>query len=648
MSVIVINNTGSDVLIGDVGEIIPASGQQSFINMASLSELRASLDIRTLVGAGTLTLNDGINNISIADSDSFLNNIFDTGLRNNYTATTGPLNTDDARAGYQIGSLWINIDNGNRFACVDAATGSANWVQTFPAETGFPGPSGPQGMTGPQGTTGLQGITGPQGMTGPQGETGIQGPTGAGASNVIDLYDSAGGQTIATGGGGNPSTFTDITWDTQRQIDSAYSHTTSTAPVTINRTGRYQIMYEITLEIGNASTSRTTSDFRMMIDTGGGFADIPGTCAFAYHRTDAGGNDRTTATATAIIDITAGDIVKVQGRRFGGAAQLDTIADSSRFSIEFIDTVGLQGPTGPQGVTGVPSDSDLPALQVRDSSNFAIPTIFTDITFDTTDIENDASVIEHDNSNTDNILIKETGLYKIAYQCSIDADAGEESISMQVRVNDTTVIPGSLRTISEDDEINDIGNIFFAELSAGDFITYQILASGAGNVLLSDSTYTVVRCRGTQGEIGPTGPAGGPIGPTGPQGETGPPPSSFEAAGTSTITTTSATDVLASGMTLTPAAGTYIAMFSGSLQHSAENQSIFTSIYVGGTQEAASERGWNNTDTLFNTNGNLIVSSFASIKRVTVNGSQAIEGRWRTTAATASMFQRTLVLIEVA
>jgi len=117
---------------------------------------------------------------------------------------------------------------------------------------------------------------------------------------------------------------------------------------------------------------------------------------------------------------------------------------------------------------------DLAAVQVRRSTTLAIPTTFADISFDLTDIENDTDVLEHDNTNTDRITIGEDGLYQIAYQCSVDADAGEETISMRVRVNDTTVINGSERTISEDDEINDIGNSFLANLTAGDFITFQM------------------------------------------------------------------------------------------------------------------------------------------------------------------------------
>jgi hypothetical protein len=113
---------------------------------------------------------------------------------------------------------------------------------------------------------------------------------------------------------------------------------------------------------------------------------------------------------------------------------------------------------------------------------------------------------------------------------------------------------------------------------------------------------------------------------------------SQQATATATATTTSATDVLVDSMTITPAAGTYLVWFTGSLDNSTNYQNIYTSVYSGGTQVAASEvvncAKWTAGD----------CTSFVCMARVTVNGSQAIEGRWRTAGGTASMFQRTIMI----
>lgn len=117
------------------------------------------------------------------------------------------------------------------------------------------------------------------------------------------------------------------------------------------------------------------------------------------------------------------------------------------------------------------------------------------------------------------------------------------------------------------------------------------------------------------------------------------------AEATSTITTTSTTDVLATAMTLTPAAGTYLVWFSSVVLPGSTGSQVPGSIYVGGVQVAASERpvARGGSQTFGAQYG------FACSARVVVNGSQAIEGRWRITGGgTATMYHRTLKLLKVA
>lgn len=111
--------------------------------------------------------------------------------------------------------------------------------------------------------------------------------------------------------------------------------------------------------------------------------------------------------------------------------------------------------------------------------------------------------------------------------------------------------------------------------------------------------------------------------------------------GTGTITTTSTTDVLATGMTLTPGAGTYIVWWTGSVTNSNNNGSDFMSVYANGVQAASSERTYNRANTS-------TTNSFACMARVTVAAGQTIEGRWRVSTGTGTMLQRSLVLLRVA
>src|ERR1700691_4004433 len=71
-------------------------------------------------------------------------------------------------------------------AGVAGATGPAG-AQGPAGITGTTGATGPQGPTGPSGATGATGATGPQGLQGFPGPTGAQGPTGAAGTNGVSF-----------------------------------------------------------------------------------------------------------------------------------------------------------------------------------------------------------------------------------------------------------------------------------------------------------------------------------------------------------------------------------------------------------------------------------------------------------------------------
>lgn len=112
------------------------------------------------------------------------------------------------------------------------------------------------------------------------------------------------------------------------------------------------------------------------------------------------------------------------------------------------------------------------------------------------------------------------------------------------------------------------------------------------------------------------------------------------ATATADDTTTSATDVVIVGMTLTPAAGTYVAIFSSSGLNSGNGATrMFFSIYSGGSQVTHSER-----ELGIAASANVAIHTAAT---VTVNGSQAIDVRWRAVAGTNTVHERSLTLIRL-
>lgn len=120
---------------------------------------------------------------------------------------------------------------------------------------------------------------------------------------------------------------------------------------------------------------------------------------------------------------------------------------------------------------------------------------------------------------------------------------------------------------------------------------------------------------------------------------------STEVTATADTTTTSASDVLINTMTITPVAGTYLVWFSTCVDHSNQSVAVVVSIYAGGFLQTASVRS---PIPRFNGVGAITLTpNVATQAKVTVNGSQAIEARWKTASGTATAHQRTLTILRV-
>lgn len=112
---------------------------------------------------------------------------------------------------------------------------------------------------------------------------------------------------------------------------------------------------------------------------------------------------------------------------------------------------------------------------------------------------------------------------------------------------------------------------------------------------------------------------------------------------TGEVQTTSTNDVLLQNMTITPPAGTYLVFAFAQPRHNNSNGKTWYSIYAGGTQVSNTlydvDRGGNQGD---------VHGAYNMSCEVTVNGSQAIDIRWRSQSGTARTFGRYLTLIRVA
>jgi hypothetical protein len=113
-----------------------------------------------------------------------------------------------------------------------------------------------------------------------------------------------------------------------------------------------------------------------------------------------------------------------------------------------------------------------------------------------------------------------------------------------------------------------------------------------------------------------------------------------EITSTAVTTTTSTSYVVMLGMTSTPSAGTYVVMFSSTLSVSSASAVVTYGVYVGGSLITHSERSYRGATSA--------ISAIYSQAKVTVNGSQAVEIRYKTSTGTVTVNARNMEIVAVA
>lgn len=115
---------------------------------------------------------------------------------------------------------------------------------------------------------------------------------------------------------------------------------------------------------------------------------------------------------------------------------------------------------------------------------------------------------------------------------------------------------------------------------------------------------------------------------------------------TSSLATTGTSDNVMGTMTLTPIAGTYLAIFTSVIQQANAGQSVTISFYINGVQDATSVADFAPFA------GGTLTSGSASCCAVihgvyTVPGGQAIAVQWHVSGGTATVFQRKFTLVKI-
>lgn len=142
-------------------------------------------------------------------------------------------------------------------------------------------------------------------------------------SNILFFaYDTAGGIVL-------PTSWTDITFDTEVRKDALFAHGDDAAEVTVNEDGWYEITAECSDTVSD--NTRSHAEFRLMRDVGSGFNEIPGSRGYTYDRNLQDGQG--SVTITRLIELDSGDIIKLEGQS-DRLTQLTTLPETCRLMIE--------------------------------------------------------------------------------------------------------------------------------------------------------------------------------------------------------------------------------------------------------------------------------------------------------------------------
>jgi len=159
-----------------------------------------------------------------------------------------------------------------------------------------------------------------------------------------------------------------------------------------------------------------------------------------------------------------------------------------------------------------------------------------------------------------------------------------------------------------------------------------------GSTLYFDGSNWVQLSPGTSGQVLQTQGSG-----SDPQWADEVPPAADIVTSTTPASTTSGTHVLAAGMTITPAAGTYLVTFSATAGQTGNNDQVYIQVFAGGAAQGVEMEVRQGTTFLPRTGRYGIVAQ----AKVTVNGAQAIDGRFRQVGGTGTLYSRSLSIVEV-
>ncbi len=246
--------------------------------------------------------------------------------------------------------------------------------------------------------------------------------------------------------------------------------------------------------------------------------------SFIYHATESGWIEvqvkSTTTSGTRIIPEAYISINKLNAVKGDpgqpGSGSTINVSDNTSPSysnvgtIDFINGVVVQDSSDPSIVHVTIGGKETACLQARITSDFTLPTSFTDVSFDTTDVESQPTILLHNTSIRDRFQIKQTGLYLIEVDSIYEmTHSNFTNVYTRLRINDSTIIPGSEKHgYFYIDERQDINTSVLVYLYDDDYVTFQTYGDDDG-IMQTNSLIRICKADAMRGEQGPPGASGG-------------------------------------------------------------------------------------------------------------------------------------------
>ncbi|RME53825.1 hypothetical protein D6783_00800, partial [Candidatus Woesearchaeota archaeon] len=219
------------------------------------------------------------------------------------------------------------------------------------------------------------------------------------APDVAMIRDSVGGDSM------DSTTGVVIDWNVAERVDSSFNFTPTSTNVTILKTGLYRVSYGIAIHEAGGGI-RYGGDVRLLVNGN----TVPVGASYTYVRGDTSSEDGV-ATSDALIELSAGDVIQVRGRRESSAsAAVSVFGGRTWLDVERV----------PDGDANVAILHDLAGGQ-------SVNTVTgTDINFATVNRSDSHFIIV--DSNT--VEVNHTGLYRVSYNVYENRSSGSTRLEL--------------------------------------------------------------------------------------------------------------------------------------------------------------------------------------------------------------------------